>query len=170
LDDFLPIKRIDLLELYVGNAKQAAFFYSRGLGFTQIGYSGLETGNRDTASYVMEQGKIRLVLSSPLSPDSKMARFVHLHGDSPAVIALEVPNAESAYHETTKRGATGAIAPVEIKDASGILRQSAIHSYGDVLIKFVDRSDYHGNFAPGFRMAEGYSNGSGPTYKGVWLA
>jgi len=139
MDDFLPIKRVDHIELYVGNAKQAAYYYRVGMGFTNTAYSGLETGNRDYASYVLEQGKIRFVLSTPLGPDHPMARHIHLHGDSPAVIGLEVPDPESAYRESTRRGATGAIPPQEITDECGTYRISAIHSYGDVLIKFVDR-------------------------------
>jgi 4-hydroxyphenylpyruvate dioxygenase len=178
MDDFLPIKRVDHLEFYVGNAKQAAFYYAKGFGFTQTGYSGLETGNRDRASYVLEQGKIRFVFSSPLNPDTAMARFIHLHADSAAVMALEVPDAESAYRESTKRGATGAIPPQEITDECGTYRFSAIHAYGDVLIKFVDRSAYRGNFAPTYKQTRtggtgGVSsngNGTGPEFKGVGLA
>jgi 4-hydroxyphenylpyruvate dioxygenase len=173
MDDFLPIKRVDHIEFYAGNAKQAAFFYSAGFGFTQTGYSGLETGNRDRASYVLEQGKIRFVFSTPLSPDSAMARHLHTHADSVGVMALEVPNAESAYRESTKRGATGAIPPQEITDECGTYRFSAIHAYGDVLLKFVERSAYRG-FAPTYRQLgpsnNGMSNGAGPEYKGVGLA
>jgi len=173
MNDFLPIKRIDHLEFYVGNAKQAAHFYRTGFGFTVTGYSGLETKNRECASYVLEQGQIRLVLSSPLGPDQAMARYVHLHGDGVGIIGLEVPDAESAYYETTKRGATGAIAPTETHDEHGTLRFSAIHAYGDTLIKFVDRSGYHGGFAPTYQHNSGL-NGNGRTakgtYKGVGLA
>jgi 4-hydroxyphenylpyruvate dioxygenase len=149
--DFLPLKRIDHLEIYVGNAKQAAHFYRTAFGFSLTHYSGLETGNRQTASYVLEQGQIRLVLTTALSPDSAIARFVHTHHDSVAIIAMEVDDVEAAYRETTTRGATGAIAPTEVADAHGRLRYCAIRCYGDVLIKFVDRKDYAGsNFAPGF--------------------
>jgi 4-hydroxyphenylpyruvate dioxygenase len=171
MDDFLPIKRMDHVELYVGNAKQAAHFYRTGFGFVNTAYSGLETGDRQRASYVMEQGQVRLVLSTPLSPDSAMARFTHLHGDSVAVIALEVPDAASAYRETTHRGATGAIAPTEVEDEHGVFRFSAIHTYGDVLIKFVDRSGYRGVFAPGYQpRAGGNGRSAQGTYRGVGLA
>ncbi|MCC7205657.1 MAG: 4-hydroxyphenylpyruvate dioxygenase [Anaerolineae bacterium] len=162
MDDFLPIKRIDHLELYVGNAKQAAHFYRTGFGFSLTSYSGLETRNRERASYVLEQGQIRLALSTPLGPDSAMARFVHLHGDSCAVIALEVPDAASAFRETIQRGATGAVPPTQSEDENGVLRFSAIRAYGDTLIKFVDRSDYRGAFAPGYMpVSDPHANGSG---------
>jgi 4-hydroxyphenylpyruvate dioxygenase len=176
MDDFLPILRIDHLELYVGNAKQAAHFYRTGLGFTNSAYAGLETGTRTHVSYLMEQGQIRLVLTTPLTPDSAMARHIHLHGDSVAVIALEVPDAASAFRETTKRGATGAIAPTEVSDSGGVLRFSAVRGYGDVLIKFVERGGYGGAFMPGFAAraanlngANG-ANGARGVHRGVGLA
>jgi len=173
-DDFLPIKRIDHVELYVGNAKQAAHFYRTGFGFAHTGYSGLETGNREFASYLMEQGQIRLVLSTSFSPDHAASRFVHLHGDSVAVIAMEVPDAESAYRESTKRGATGAIPPTERADEYGVLRYSAIRCYGDVIIKFVDRQDYQGVFLPGYRAVNAATNGTkgrgAHHHKGIGLA
>ena len=159
--DFLPIKKIDHVELYVGNAKQAAHFYRTGFGFAHTAYCGLETGSRDRASYVLEQHLVRLVLTTSLSPDHPIARQVHLHGDGVAVIALEVPDVASAYKETTARGATGAIPPTQEEDEHGVWRYSAIQAYGDTLIKFVDRSDYKGAFAPGFvaRHGNGYANG-----------
>ena len=150
MSDCCPIKRFDHLEFYVGNARQAALFYSKCFGFTNTAYQGLETGSRDVVSYVMEQGEIRFVLSAGLSPDHFITKSVLKHGDSIAVIALEVPDAVSAYKETTARGAIGAIAPTEIEDGSGIFCYSAIQAYGDVLIKFIDRRDYQGRFAPGF--------------------
>jgi 4-hydroxyphenylpyruvate dioxygenase len=172
MTDFLPIKAIDHLEFYVGNAKQAAYFYRMGMGFAHTSYSGLETGNREAASYVMEQGRIRFVLTTPLTPDHKIARHVHLHGDGVGVIALEVPDAESAFRETTKRGATGAIQPTEVSDGFGTLRYAAIHAYGETLIKFVDRSAYTGPFMPGYREVEGAprSMNGKPGHKGLGLA
>jgi 4-hydroxyphenylpyruvate dioxygenase len=150
MNDFLPIKDVDHVELYVGNAKQAAHFYRTGFGFSITAYSGLETGERRRASYVMEQGNIRLVLSSALGPDQPISRHVQLHGDAAAVIALSVPDVFSAYAETTKRGATGAIRPAEEQDEYGVYRFSAIRAYGDTLIKFVDRDAYDGIFSPGY--------------------
>lgn len=165
MSDFCPMKRFDHLEFYVGNAKQAALFYSKCFGFTITAYRGLETGSRETASYVMEQGDIRFVLSTGLSPNHPISKSVLKHGDGIAIIALEVPDAVSAYKESTRRGAMGAIAPTEEKDEHGVLRYSAIHAYGDTLIKFVDRSDYEeGVFAPGFETrhkAGANTNGMG---------
>ncbi|MBP8241239.1 MAG: VOC family protein, partial [Thermoflexales bacterium] len=133
-DDFLPINRVDHIEFYVGNARQAAHYYKTAFGFAQTAYSGLETGNRARASYVLEQHNIRLVLSSALTPDHPIARLAHLHGDTVAVVAVEVPDAAAAYRETTRRGATGAIAPYEIEDEQGLYRAAAIRMYGDTLM------------------------------------
>jgi 4-hydroxyphenylpyruvate dioxygenase len=171
--DFLPIKKMDHIELYVGNAKQAAHYYRTAFGFANTAYSGLETKNRDRASYVMEQRNIRMVLSTSLNPDSAMARHAWLHGDGVAVIALEVPDAASAYAETVKRGATGAIKPTSEEDEYGVYRYSAIRAYGDTIIKFVDRSEYKGVFAPGYVGRNGFGNGTGKTgrdHKGYGLA
>jgi 4-hydroxyphenylpyruvate dioxygenase len=172
-EDFLPIKGIDHIEIYVGNAKQAAHYYRTGFGFGDLAYSGLETGNRRTTSYVMGQGMIRLVLTAPLGPDDPIARHVALHSDGVGVIALAVPDAASAYRESTARGATGAIIPTQLEDEHGVLRYSAIRGYGDTLIKFVDRSDYRGVYAPGYVARDGSDgqsqNGHG-RHKGVGLA
>jgi 4-hydroxyphenylpyruvate dioxygenase len=151
--DFCPIKRIDHLEFYVGNAKQSALFYTTCFGFTNTAYRGLETGCRDAASYVLEQGDIRFVLTTPLAAGHPAAPFIAQHGDGVAVIALEVPDAATAFHETTSRGARPAIPPVDAQDEKGVLRSSAIHAYGDTLIKFVEREDYLGLFAPGYRSS-----------------
>lgn len=149
--DFLPIMGIDHLELYCGNARQAAHFYTAGFGFTPVAYSGLETGNRRAAAYVLTQEAIRLVLTTALSPDDAIARHVHLHGDGVGVIALAVPDATAAYRESTARGATGVVPPTEAADADGVLRFAAIRAYGDTQIKFVERAGYGGVFAPGYR-------------------
>jgi 4-hydroxyphenylpyruvate dioxygenase len=171
MDDFLPIKGIDHVEFYVGNAKQAAHFYGSAFGFAQTAYGGLETGVRDRASYVVEQGKIRLVLSAALGPDHAIARHVYLHGDGVAVIALAVPDAAAAYREATKRGATGAIAPTQEEDEQGVLRYSAVRAYGDTLIKFMDRENYAGPFAPGYDARNGeYRDGVRGRHKGFGLA
>ena len=151
MHDFCPIKRIDHLEFFVGNARQAAVFYETCFGFHRTAYRGLETGSRDAASYVLEQGDIRFVLTTPLGPDHTTAQFIRQHGDGVGVIALEVPDAAAAFRDTTSRGAEPAMAPEESRDEKGVLRTSAIHLYGDTLIKFVERDDYVGTFAPGFR-------------------
>lgn len=151
MTDFFPIRRFDHLEFYVGNAKQAAGFYQTLFGFTNTAYRGLDTGSRKVASYVMEQGEIRFVFSTALDSDHPIARSVFQHGDTVAVIALEVPDAIEAYKITTARGAIGVIPPTIAEDGYGLLHYAAIHAYGDVMIKFIDRSDYRGCFAPEFQ-------------------
>jgi len=169
MNDFMPINGVDHLELFVGNAKQAAHFYRSGFGFHQVAYSGLETGHRQRASYVVEQGGIRLTLSSALSPDHRISRFVQLHGDGVAVVALSVPDSSKAFMEATKRGATGAVLPTTTRDEYGTYQYSAIKAYGDTIIKFIDRSSYNGPFAPGYHPAEPASDGSGQEVARVGL-
>jgi 4-hydroxyphenylpyruvate dioxygenase len=147
---FFPIQRFDHLEFYVGNARQAASFYTHYFGFTQTAYQGLETGTRDRTSYVLEQGDIRFVLSAALSPNHLIAQSVLKHSDTVAVIALQVPDVITAYKSAITHGAISAMEPTETEDAGGLFRAAAIRAYGDVWIKFVDRSDYSGSFAPGY--------------------
>ena len=149
--DFCPIRKVDHLELYVGNAKQAAAYYGAAFGFPTTAYRGLETKYREAASYVLEQGDIRLVLTTALDSSHPIAKHVCEHGDGVGVIALSVPDAAAAFHETTRRGAVAAIEPTEERDEHGTVRYAAIHAYGDTLIKFVDRDDYAGAFGPGFQ-------------------
>jgi 4-hydroxyphenylpyruvate dioxygenase len=149
--DFCPIRKVDHLELYVGNAKQAAAFYGGAFGFATTAYRGLETKYREAASYVLEQGDIRLVLTTALNPAHPIAKHVCEHGDGVGVIALSVPDAAAAFRETTRRGAAPAIEPTEERDEHGTIRHAAIHAYGDTLIKFVERDDYAGVFGPGFQ-------------------
>jgi 4-hydroxyphenylpyruvate dioxygenase len=167
MGDFCPIKRIDHLEFYVGNAKQSAVFYASFFGFTHTAYRGLETGCREAASYVLEQGDIRFVLTTPLDPAHPAARSIAQHGDGVGVIALQVPDAGAAFGETTRRGAEPAIALEETQDEHGVLRTAAIHAYGDTLIKFVERDDYAGQFAPGFRSTGGAARPAGGSLKAV---
>jgi 4-hydroxyphenylpyruvate dioxygenase len=148
--DFLPLKGIDHVEFWVGNAKQAAHYYRALWGFTPVAYAGLETGVRDRSSYVLVQNDIRLLVTAPLSPDGEVAEHVHRHGDGVHDIAFAVDDAESAWRETTSRGARSALEPTEQTGEKGVLRRSAIHTYGEVIHSFVDRSDYHGTFAPGY--------------------
>ena len=148
--DFFPIRAIDHLEFVVGNAKQSAYYYRSAFGFKLTGYAGLETGVRDRASYVLEQGKIRFVLTTPLVSDHPYQELLRQHGDGARDISLEVDDVESAYRETTKRGATGVQEPREVTDENGTYRTAAIRTYGDTLHSFVDRKSYKG-FAPGFR-------------------
>jgi 4-hydroxyphenylpyruvate dioxygenase len=149
--DFLQIKSVDHVHFYVGNAKHAMYFWWKGFGFTPVAYSGLETGNRQFASYVLQAGKARFVVSAAYSPSSEVAAHHMLHGDGVKVIALEVDDVEKAWKETTSRGGKSAWSPREEKDNNGIYRTSAIYTYGETLHVFVDRNDYKGIFAPTYR-------------------
>jgi 4-hydroxyphenylpyruvate dioxygenase len=149
--DFLKIKSIDHLHFYVGNAKQAMYYWWKGFGFKPVAYSGLETGNRDYASYVLESGKIRFVLSASYRPSSEIAAHHLLHGDGVKVVALGVDDVEEAWKATTSRGAASAWTAREERDEYGIIRTSAIRTYGETLHVFVDRSDYKGMFMPGYQ-------------------
>ncbi len=149
--DFLKINSIDHVHWWVGNAKQAMYYWWKAFGFKPVAYSGLETGNREFASYVLESGKIRFVISAPYRPTSEIAAHQMLHGDGVKVIALGVDDVESAFEETTKRGAKPAWSPREEADEYGVIRTAAIHTYGEVLHVFVDRSDYNGAFMPSYQ-------------------
>lgn len=153
--DFLPLNGTDYVEFYVGNAKQAAYFYRAAFGMRLAAYRGPETGNRECSSWVVEQGKIRLVLTTPLYPDHPVAEHVRLHGDGVRDIALWVDDAEAAYRETTKRGARGVREPETLRDEHGEVRISAIATYGDTIHSFVERRNYRGVFLPGFAAAAG---------------
>lgn len=148
--DFLKINSFDHVHWWVGNAKQSMYYWWKGFGFKPVAYSGLETGNREFASYVLESGKIRFVISAPYKPTSEMAAHHMLHGDGVKIMALGVDDVAEAYQVTTSRGARGAWEAREERDEYGIYRTSAIHTYGEVLHVFVDRSDYNGPFAPGY--------------------
>ena len=148
--DFLPLKGIDHVEFWVGNAKQAAAYYRALWGFTPVAYAGLETGVRDRASYVLVQNDIRFVFTAPLTDTGELAEHVRRHGDGVHDIAFAVDDVASAWRETTARGAKSALEPTEVPGEKGVLRRSAIHTYGEVLHSFIDRSDYHGTFAPGY--------------------
>ncbi|OGO38938.1 MAG: 4-hydroxyphenylpyruvate dioxygenase [Chloroflexi bacterium RBG_16_56_8] len=149
--DFLQIKSIDHVHFYVGNAKHAMYYWWKGFGFKPVAYSGLETGNRAFASYVLESSKIRFVVSSAYVPTHEISAHHMLHGDGVKAIAMEVDDVEKAWKETTARGGKSAWAPREEKDENGIYRTSAIHAYGETLHVFVDRSDYNGSFAPTYK-------------------
>ena len=152
--DFMPLEGIDHVELWVGNAAQASYFFRRAFSFREVAYLGLETGVRDRVSRVLEQGEIRLVLTGALRADSEVAREQAKHGDGVKVIALSVPDVDDAYREATTRGATGVAEPHEIADGHGRVRIADIATYGDTIHRFVDRSEYAGPFLPGFAAAE----------------
>jgi 4-hydroxyphenylpyruvate dioxygenase len=153
-DDFMPLHGIDHVELYVGNALQSAFFWIQALGFKEVAYAGLETGVRDRASHVLQQGRIRIVLTGSLAPDHEIGRHVARHGDGVKVIALSVPSVEHAYREATARGAEGVHEPAEATDEHGTVRTATIATYGETLHTFVERGEYKGPFLPGYVARE----------------
>lgn len=150
-EDFLPLKGTDYVELYVGNAKQAAHYYKSAFGFQSLAYAGLETGLTDRVSYVVRQDKITLVLTSPLQPGGPINEHLNEHGDGVKVIALWVDDATRAWQETTKRGARSYFEPTTLEDNKGLVVQAGIHTYGETVHIFVERTNYHGDFLPGFR-------------------
>jgi 4-hydroxyphenylpyruvate dioxygenase len=150
-EDFLPLLGTDYVEFYVGNAKQAAHFYKTAFGFQSIAYCGLETGVRDRASYVLGQGKIRLVLTTPLTSDSPINKHLADHGDGVKVVALWVDDATKAFEETTKRGAKPYQEPKTENDSDGEVVTSGIYTYGETVHLFVERKNYKGVFLPGFK-------------------
>lgn len=152
--DFLPINGTDYVELYVGNAKQAAHYYKTAFGFQELAYAGLETGLRDRVSYVLKQGKIRLVLTTPFDPESEISKHLVKHGDGVKVIALWVNDAFDAYEQTVKRGAKPYLKPETIRDNDGEIRRSGIHTYGDTVHLFIERKNYSGLFLPGYEKWE----------------
>jgi 4-hydroxyphenylpyruvate dioxygenase len=150
-EDFLPLLGTDYVEFYVGNAKQSAHFYKTAFGFQSYAYKGLETGSKDTVSYVLKQDKIRLVLTTPLNSTSPVNDHIVKHGDGVKVIALWVEDARKAYEETTKRGAKSYMEPVTEKDEQGEVVRAGIYTYGETVHMFVERKNYKGVFLPGYR-------------------
>ncbi|MCL5246323.1 4-hydroxyphenylpyruvate dioxygenase [Cellulophaga sp. 20_2_10] len=150
-EDFLPLLGTDYVELYVGNAKQAAHYYMSAWGFQPLAYAGLETGLKDRVSYVIEQGKIRLILTSPLNSGGDINKHIDAHGDGVKAIALWVDDATKSYKETTSRGAESYFEPRKEEDANGEVVFSGIHTYGETVHVFVERSNYKGVFLPGYK-------------------
>ncbi len=150
-EDFLPLNGTDFVEIYVGNAKQAAHFYKTAFGFQSVAYAGLETGVKDKTSYVLQQGKIRLVLTTPLNKDSEINDHLVKHGDGVKNVALWVDDATKSFEETTKRGAEVAFEPYTISDDNGEVTLSGIKTYGETIHIFVERNNYNGPFMPGFK-------------------
>jgi 4-hydroxyphenylpyruvate dioxygenase len=150
--DFLPLKGTDHVEFYVGNARQSAYFYRAAFGMKLVAYAGPETGQRDRASYVLQQDKVRFVLTTALRPDTEIARHVTKHGDGVRVIALWVDDARHAWRETTTRGARSIHEPTEHSDEHGQVVTSSIAAYGDTIHTFVERNHYTGPFLPGFHQ------------------
>lgn len=156
--DFLPLKGTDYIELYVGNAKQAAHFYKTAFGFQSLAYAGPETGIKEYASYVLVQNNIRLVLTTPLQPEHPINKHIQKHGDGVKILALWVDDAYDAYQQTISRGAKSYLEPQTRRDEHGQLRMSGIYTYGETVHFFIERKDYTGPFMPGYRKWESTYN------------
>ncbi|MDM1061717.1 4-hydroxyphenylpyruvate dioxygenase [Empedobacter falsenii] len=152
--DFLPINGTDYIEFYVGNAKQSAHYYKTAFGFQEVAYAGPETGVRDRASYVLQQGKIRLVLTSGLKSDSPICQHAMKHGDGVKILALWVDDAYDAFEQTTKRGGKPYMEPTTITDEFGEVKMSGIYTYGETVHMFIERKNYEGPFMPGYVKSE----------------
>jgi 4-hydroxyphenylpyruvate dioxygenase len=149
-DDFMPFLGWDYVEFWVGNAKQSAYFYEHAMGFTRTAYAGPETGVRDRASYVLEQGDVRFVVTTALREDHEISKHHARHGDGVRDIALTVPDATEAYRQAVSRGARGVVEPHRVEDEHGSLEFAAIATYGETIHTFVNRNDYAGPFKPGY--------------------
>jgi 4-hydroxyphenylpyruvate dioxygenase len=154
-EDFMPLLGWDYVEFWVGNAKQSAFFYEHAMGFSRIAYEGPETGVRDRASYVLQQGDIRFVVTSALREEHEITKHCARHGDGVKDIALTVPDATEAYRQAVQRGARGIAEPYRLDDEFGSIELSAIATYGDTIHTFVNRADYAGPFKPGYVSVSG---------------
>jgi 4-hydroxyphenylpyruvate dioxygenase len=150
----LRLKRIHHVEFWVGNAKQAAFYYRKAFGFSQVAYSGLETGNRQFASYVLGQGKVRFVISTPFDPEHAASEHIRRHGDGVRDIALLVDDADYAFAEAVRRGAEPVFEPRDESDERGAIRRAAIKTYGDTIHSFISYKGYEGPFLPGYTPAD----------------
>ncbi len=165
--DVMPILGTDYIELYVSNAKQAAYFYKTAMGFQSLAYAGLETGQRDWESYVVVQDKIRLVLTSPLRSGTDIGRHIDQHGDGVKVTALWVEDARKAYESAMARGAQSFMSPVVEEDQFGHVVRAGIHTYGEVVHIFVERKNYKGSFLPGYQSWKPYYEAEGVGLKYV---
>jgi 4-hydroxyphenylpyruvate dioxygenase len=159
--EYLPLKAIHHVELLVGNAKQAAYFYRHAFGFSQLAYAGPETGVKEQASYVLYQGNIRLVVSTPLSPKDPMAEHLHRHGDGVLDIAFLVDDVDACIAEAVKRGAKIALSTYDRSDQFGRIRRAKIRAYGDTLHSLISTVDYNGPFLPGYQVRRRPSPGAG---------
>jgi 4-hydroxyphenylpyruvate dioxygenase len=161
MENPLKLKNIHHVEFYVGNAKQAAYYYRHALGFSQVAYSGLETGNRKFTSYLLRQGKADILLTTPLDPNSAASEHVRRHGDGVCDIAMRVGDVDFAFHEAIKRGAKAAEEPRDVRDEYGTVRRAAIQTYGDTIHSLISNVNYTGPFLPGFISAKAPGNESG---------
>src|ERR1700742_2507434 len=156
--DFLPLNGTDYVEFYVGNAKQAAHYYKTAFGFQDLAYAGPETGVRDRASYVLQQGKIRIMLTTPLHSDHPISEHIKKHGDGVKVLALWVDDAYDAFEQTTKRGAEAYQQPQTLTDENGEVRTSGIKLYGETVHLFIERKNYTGAFLPNYQAIDSHFN------------
>jgi len=154
VEDFLPLNGTDYVEFYVGNAKQSAYYYQSAWGYELVAYSGLETGDKEKTSYVLQQGKVRIVLTTAYNPEHPISKHVMKHGDGVKVLALWVDDAEKSFNETVKRGAKPAFLPQTYKDQFGEVKMASIYTYGEIIHTFVERKNYKGSFLPGFKEAK----------------
>ncbi|MBX2842506.1 MAG: 4-hydroxyphenylpyruvate dioxygenase [Flammeovirgaceae bacterium] len=154
IEDFLPLLGVDYIEMYVSNAKQAAYYYQSAFGFQPLAYCGLETGIKDRQSYVVCQGNIKLVLTSPLGNNQEIGKHIEAKGDAVKVVALTVDNVNKSFNETVLRGAKPYLSPVAEKDPTGEVKRAGIHTYGETVHMFVERKNYNGIFLPGFEKWE----------------
>ncbi|HWC31689.1 MAG TPA: 4-hydroxyphenylpyruvate dioxygenase, partial [Actinomycetota bacterium] len=161
-EDFLPLMGIDHVEFYVGNARQAAYYYSKAFGFGITAYAGPETKVRDRASWVCEQGDVRYVFTGGMAPESDVVKHVHEHGDGVKDVALRVPDATDAWEQTTKRGAESVMEPEIFEDEHGKVVRAAIKAYGDTIHSFIERENYSGPFLPGYRAEEAHPDDGPP--------
>lgn len=152
--DEIAIEGFDYIEFFVGNALQACYYYHKGFGFDVVGYRGLETGDRDSVSYVLRQKNVQLVLTGSLGPESPIAEHVHQHGDGVKNIALRVKDARKSYETALSRGAKSIIEPEVVEDENGRFVSATVQAYGDTVHTFVERHAYKGGFAPGFKIVE----------------
>ena len=159
-NEFLPLNGTDYIEFYVGNAKQAAHYYKTAFGYQSLAYAGPETGLKDRVSYVLQQGKVRLMLTTALNSQHEIAEHVKVHGDGVKILALAVDDAYKSYEETTKRGAKSYVAPYTLQDENGEVKISGIYTYGETVHLFVERKNYKGIFMPGFKQWESAYNPS----------
>lgn len=162
--DELRIDGFDHVEFYVGNALQAAYYYHKGFGFDIVGYRGPETGVRDTASYVLKQNNVTLILTSAMHPGHPIAEHVHRHGDGVKCIGMKVQDARKTYETAISRGAKGIGSPVEYKGEDGNFVSASIQTYGETVHTFVERKDYNGTFAPDFKGKNKSAGNIGLTY------
>jgi 4-hydroxyphenylpyruvate dioxygenase len=163
----LGLKKIHHVEFYVGNAKQSEFYYRKAFGFSRAAYSGLETGNRETTSYVMRQNRVNFVLTTPLSPDHPAAEHIKQHGDGVRDIAFQVDDADHAFNESVRRGATPVIEPRDLSDENGRVRHAAIATYGDTIHSFYSYDN--GKVSSNGNGTSGASGNSAPKYTGIFL-